>query len=337
MKKKYIYILASLLAFAGSSCNSDDPSDACTKHYYAEGEAPYLRSNADATTALEMDFQLVKIDQPQYIYLKDYATVFHKNLNMTVDEALWAIENGTAVFANITTSRQCWDLTEANYGEYGWYYAENGLGTQDNAVFTVSLDKEQKRIEVKAVGVPDVGTICNIDFGIALKADGAFDDYVRFSVSAMVTDPSKVVTSANIPGEGYGVYSINLKDYADSFMLSMGLSIDEVIKALDNEQIDVYLCDASGNRVLNEDGTHPDYTSGWLGYWLDSDGNITYWDGAGYPANMMFLEYGGSGIYNLGNAASPTPAGTQTTVRFDFVSQENPDSFLQFIVAVTFD
>ncbi len=98
--------MASMLAFAGVSCNSDDPSDASTKHVYAEGEAPYLRTNAAATTALEMDFQMVKIDQPQYIYLKDYAPIFHKNLNMTVDEAIAAIENGTAVFANIKTSRQ---------------------------------------------------------------------------------------------------------------------------------------------------------------------------------------------------------------------------------------
>ena len=94
--------MASMLAFAGVSCNSDDPSDASTKHVYAEGEAPYLRTNAAATTALEMDFQMVKIDQPQYIYLKDYAPIFHKNLNMTVDEAIAAIENGTAV---LQTSR----------------------------------------------------------------------------------------------------------------------------------------------------------------------------------------------------------------------------------------
>jgi len=329
--------MASLLAFAGVSCNSDDPNDACTKHVYAEGEAPYLRSNAAATTALEMDFQMVKIDQPQYIYLKDYAPVFHKNLNMTVDEALAAIENGTAVFANIRTARQCWDLTPATYGESGWYYAQNGLGTKDNGIFTMSFNKAEKLIEVKAVGVPPVGAMSDLDFGIALKKDAAFDDYVRFTVHAMVTDPSKVVTTANIPGEGYGTYSLNLKDYADSFMLSMGLTMDEVIKGLENDKIDVYLCDADGNRVLNEDGTRPDYTSGWLGYWLDSEGNITGWSGDGYPANMMFLEYGGGGIYNLGNSANATPAGTQTTVRFDFVSVDNSKSFLQFIVAVTFD
>ena len=329
--------MASMLAFAGVSCNSDDPSDASTKHVYAEGEAPYLRTNAAATTALEMDFQMVKIDQPQYIYLKDYAPIFHKNLNMTVDEAIAAIENGTAVFANIKTSRQCWDLTPATYGESGWYYTQNGLGTADNSVFTMTFDKENKLIEVKTVGVPAVGTMSDLDFGIALKKDAAFDDYVRFTVHAKVTDPSKVVMSANVPGEGYGVYEIKLKDYAESFMLAMGLTMDEVIKGLEEETIDVYLCDADGNRVLNEDGSHPDYTSGWLGYWLDPEGKITGWGGDGYPANMMFLEYGGSGIYKLGNAATPTPAGTQTTVKFDFVSVDDPTSFLQFIIAVTFD
>ncbi len=160
---------------------------------------------------------------------------------------------------------------------------------------------------------------------------------MRFTVHAKVTDPSKVVMSANVPGEGYGVYEIKLKDYAESFMLAMGLTMDEVIKGLEEETIDVYLCDADGNRVLNEDGSHPDYTSGWLGYWLDPEGKITGWSGDGYPANMMFLEYGGSGIYKLGNAATPTPAGTQTTVKFDFVSVDDPTSFLQFIIAVTFD
>ena len=337
MKKSYIYILASMLAFAGVSCNSDDPSDASSKHKYAEGEAPYLRTNAAATSSLNMEFQMVKIDQPQYIYLKDYAPVFHKNLNMTVDEAIAAIENGSAVFYNINSSRQRWDLTEGTYGEYGWYYAANGLGTADNAVFTMNFDKDTKSIEIKAVGVPPVGTMSTMDFGIALKKDYAFDDYVRFTVLASVTDPSKVVMSANIPAGGYNTFGINLKDYSDSFMLSMGMTADEVIKALENDQIDVYLCDADGNRVLADDGSRPGYTSGAYGYWLDPDGNITNWSGDGYPANLMFLEYGGNGVYNLGNSANSTPAGTQATVIFDFVSVDDPTSFLQFIVAVTFD
>lgn len=99
----------------------------------------------------------------------------------------------------------------------------------------------------------------------------------------------------------------------------------------------MWLVDANGNRVTTADGGHPDYTSGALGYWLDPDCNITNWSNDGYPANLMFLEYGGNGVYNLGNSKNSTPAGTQATVRFDFVSIDDPTCFLQFIVAVTFD
>lgn len=337
MKKLYIYALAAMLGFAGVSCNSDEPSDATSKHEYAEGEAPYLRTNTAATTSLNMEFPMAKIDQPQYIYLKDYASVFHKNLNMTVDEALVAMKNGTVGFFPINTSRQHWDLTPANAGEYSWYYTPNGLGTADNAVFTLTLEEAKKAIRIQAYGVPAVGTICNLDFGLAEKKNSAFDDYVRFTVQASVTDPSKVVLAVNIPAGGYNAYSINLRDYAESIRLSMGMSVEELIKALENNGIDVYLDDADGNRIVDGNGNRPDYTSGWLGYWLDGDGNITYWDGAGYPNNMMFLEYGGDGHYNLGNSATSTPTGTQATIRFEFVSVEDPDAFLQFVIAVTFE
>ncbi|MDE5882468.1 MAG: DUF4859 domain-containing protein [Muribaculaceae bacterium] len=337
MKKLYIYAIAALLGIGVVSCNSDDPSDATSKHEYAEGEAPYLRANPAATTSLNMEFPLAKIDQPQYIYLKDYASIFHKHLNMTVDETMVALRNGTVGFFTINTSRQRWDLTPANAGDYSWYYAPNGLGTAEDAVFTLTLDEVNRAIKIQAVGVPPVGTICNLDFGLAEKKNSAFDDYVRFSVQSSVTDPSKVVLSVNIPAGAYEAYSINLKNFAESIRLSMGMSADELIKALESDKIDVYLDDADGNRVVDADGNRPDYTSGALGYWLDENLNITYWNGDGYPANLMFLEYGGGGIYNLGNSASSTPAGTQATVRFEFVSVDDPTAFLQFVIAVTFD
>lgn len=345
MKTSYI-LLASVLALTMASCNSDEPNDACDKHEYAEGEAPYLRSNSAATNAMEMVFQMAKIDQPQYINLKDYASCFHKNLNMTVDETLAALANGDVVFYPINTARQVWNLTEPNFGEYAWGYTPSGpvqtegLGEAVDPLspdFIMSLDTDRKRIEIKAVGTPAIGTIINMDFGFAEKKKSAFDDYVRFSVTVSVTDPSKIVLSANIPGEGYGIYSINLKEFDENFQLAMGMSAAEVIAALENDKIDVYLCDADGNRITNEDGSRPDYTSGAYGYWINPDMQICGWDGGGYPANLMFLEYGGDGMYNLGNAATPTPAGTQAKVVFDFVSVDNPENFMQFIVAVTFD
>lgn len=337
MKKTYIYFLASVMALGAVSCNSDDPNDATSKHVYAEGEAPYLRSDADATNALTLEFQMAKIDEPFYINLKDYAPSFHKNLDMTVDETLAALQNGDVVFYNINSTRQRWDLTAGNNTSYGWYYSTSGISDAADAVFTSQLDIDRKQIILKTVNDPEVGDMTSIDMGFAIKNGTDFDKYVRFTVAVSVTDPSKVVLNANIPHAAYDVYSINLKDYSESIELAMGMTYDEFVKAFENELIDVYMVDTDGNRVTNSDGSRPDYTSGWLGYWLDSDLNIVYWDGSGYPANLMFLEYGGSGIYNLGNSASITTTGTQCKLTFDFVSVEDPSSYLSFIIAVTFD
>lgn len=346
MKTSYIF-LASVLALTLASCNSDEPNDACDKHEYTEGEAPYLRSNPSATNAMEMVFQMAKIDQPQYINLKDYASCFHKNLNMTVDETLAALANGDVVFYPINSARQVWNIMEPNFGEYVWGYTSAGpvrtyLGEYVDPIspdFFMSLDTEKKRIEIKAVGTPAIGTMVNMDFGFAEKKNSAFDDYVRFSVTISVTDPSKIVLSANIPGEGYGIYSIKLKDFDENFQLAMGMTAAEVIEALEKDKIDVYLCDADGNRITNDKGGRPDYTSGAYGYWINPDMQICGWDGGGYPANLMFLEYGGDGLYNLGNADAKglTPTGTQVKLTFEFVSVDKPENFIQFIVAVTFD
>lgn len=355
MKKSYIYFLAMVMSLGAVSCNSDDPNDATEKHVYAEEEAPYLRADASATNAITLEFQMAKIDEPFYINLKDYAPSFHKNLDMTVDETLAALRNGEVVLYNINSSRQRWDLTppnntfefwcgtgldlteKRNFTEYGWFYNTNGICGMSDAIFSTKLDKTAKQIVLETLNEPQVGDMCSIDFGFAIKNGTDFDKYVRFSVAVSVTDPSKVVLNANIPHAGYDVYSINLKQYEESIQLAMGMSYDEFMKAFENDLIDVYMVDANGNRVTNSDGSRPDYTSGWLGYWLDSDLSITGWDGNGYPANLMFLEYGGGGIYNLGNSASITPSGTQCKLTFDFVSVEDPNAFLSFIIAVTFD
>lgn len=338
MNKIYLLAMAAALAVGGSSCNSDDPRDATEKHVYGEGENPYLRTNNAATNQLAFEFPMAKIDTPQYINLKEYADCFHKNLNMTVDEALTALQNGEAGFITINTSRQVWRADVENSIDYLYHYGKNGLvDTAEDECFQVSLDPITKMVKLQAVNTPAVGTIASLDFGIALKNGSNLDDYVRFNVTATVTDPSKVVLSAIVPAGGYNAYEIDFRDYPDAFRLSMGMDVNDAIKAMDNDLIDVYLVDADGNRVVDEDGNRPDYTSGWLGYWLDSDLNITWWSGDGYPANLMFLEYWGDGIYALGNSATSTPSGTQTNLVFDLVPVDNPENFVQFVIQVTFE
>ncbi len=338
MKKSILYIFGLALAFGATSCNSDEPADATSKHVYVEGEVPYLRANPAATNTIAHNFLAARIEEPLVISLKDYAPSFHKNLNMTVDETLTALANGEVKFYTINTGRQRWNLDEPSLGASGWYYntANMPVASSEDAAFSMELDSKAKTVTVRAVNDPAVGSMTTMDFGFALDNGKDYDDYVRFMISCSVSDPSTVILDAVIPAGGYNAYGINLKDFAEAIELCMGMPYADFVTAMDNEEIEVYLCDADGNWVLDADGNRPGYTSGWLGYWLDSDLNITGWDGGGYPANLMFLEYGGGGTYNLGNSASSTPAGTQVRLRFDLVANGDPATAVHFIINVTF-
>lgn len=338
MKKSLIYLFGIALALGATGCNSDDPSDATEKHIYAEGEMPYLRSNPAATNTVVHNFLVARIDEPLVINLKDYAQSFHKNLNMTVDETLTALANGDVEFRTINTGRQRWNLDTPTFGESGWYFNSASMPTtaDDGAIFSMELNQKAKQLIVRAVNDPAVGSMSTLDFGFALKNGKDFDDYVRFMVSCAVSDPSTIIMDATIPAGNYNAYGIDLKKYAEAIELCTGMSYADFVSAFDNEEVDVYLCDADGNWILDEDGNRPGYTSGWLGYWLDENLNITYWTDKGYPANLMFLEYGGGGLYNLGNSATTTPAGTQVRLRFDLVVGGDPASAVHFIINVTF-
>lgn len=348
MKNLTLYMCLAALAFSSVACNSDDPAEASEKKVYAEGENPYLRTNTAATTSLSTEFQLAHIDEPQYIDLKDYAPQFHKFLNMTVDEAMEAVKAGTVVFYNIKTSRNCWDTTPANAGQYGWIYDANGsiASEEANAKFKMGLDPDKKQVVINAINNPELGTVATLDFGFAIKNGSNFDDYVRFNVTNSITDPSKVVVAVTIPATGYGIATINFNNYDELFRINMGMSAADFIKAIDKDAVVAYLV-KDDERVLVEDTDDdgnvimvtPPYTSNGLGWWLDPDLNPCGWSDAGYPKTFMFCEYGGDGNYNFGNSdgASLVPSGTQTTLTLDFALAEDPDTYLQFIVAVTFE
>lgn len=338
MKKGYIYLLMTTLAFAGVSCNSSDPDEAFSKHVYAEGEAPYLRTNLAANATVDVEFPVARINQPVVINLKDYANFFHKNLNMTLDETLAKLDAGEVVFYNISVSRGAWDLTPPTItGAEGWYYnANSAICGEADAMFSAELNRTAKTITVKALNEPEAGATAGINLGFAVKNGHDFDDYVRFSVNAAVTDPSLLMVSVSVPNESYGVGAFNFNDYDVTIQKAMNMTAKDFIKALENDEVDVYLV-KNGERVLNDDGTRPDYTSGAYGYWLDSDLNITGWDGAGYPANLIFLEYQGDGNYAVGRAAAGAPSGLQGTVVAEFVLTADPTCYLKVQAAFTLE
>lgn len=344
MKKSYIYILASALALASVSCNSDDPRDASEKHVYAEGEAPYLRTDAEATVAVHTVFTVSDINKPQYVYLKDYASYFHKKLNMTVDEVVTALNNGDAVMYNINTSRQCWDLTAPNNGSLGWYYTTGGQVASDPsaAAFTSEFNSEEKAIELHAMEGVGAGTISTLNMGFIMKNGTDFDNYVRFSIGVEVSDPSIVDCSGIVPAGDWNSWSLNFADYDAELYAALGIDSKEFIKLWgqcepefqwDNrgdDPIQVYLM-KNGERVTAADGFRPVSTTNYMGWWLDKDQNIVSYGDSSY----IFLE-GSDTSYNFGRHPN-VPSGETAIILVDFALTSDLNKHVTFKVSLTFE
>lgn len=341
-----------------ASCNSDDPNKATSKHDYTNDIfAPYLRTNASATAAVNVEFPVATLGQAKVIDLKDYAQYFHKNLGMTVDETLEAMENNQIVLYNIQVTKGCWDLTAPNYGANGWAYNINNAISTDDAAFTVELDKNRHSLILNTVGDLDAGTMANVNIGFAKNNVTDFDDYVRFALSLAVTDPSIILINGSVPAGDYSAYSVMFEDYADAIEFNLGLSLKEFCNYfeagdvydadgnLDGDQIEIYLVNGDGEWVTSANSSgapngyaangRPFTTSGWMGWWLDSNLNITSWSDAGYPNNLLFIE-GGDKCENIGRAPG-VASGTSATVTFVFTPSWDHSKYLTIIASLSFE
>jgi len=353
MKKSYIYILASVLAFASVSCNSDEPGDATEKHVYANGEAPYLRANADATATANVVFKVAEIEKPQYVNLKDYAPYFHKNLNMTVDEVLAALDNGEVVMYNINAARQCWDLTPPRKVSVGMGWNYNTYGQVVNSIdetrfdpevgpFYLELNTEKKALELHSNSSVGAGTVTTINVGFAKNNGADFDDYVRFSITMEVTDPSIVDCRGIVPAGDWAAWPLNFADYDAELYAALGINAKDFMKLWnqcepefqwdnrDQDPIQVYLM-KNGERVAEADGIRPKSTTNFMGWWLDKDQNIVPYGNSSY----IFLE-GGETSYNFGRHPNVS-SGETAVILVDFALTEDLNKHITFKVSLTFE
>ena len=344
MKKILIYtFLGSCLVLGMSSCNSDNPNDATSKHDYSEDiYAPYLRTNAAATASMALQFPLASIDEPQEINLKDYARLFHDNLGMTVDEAMNEYDNGNVVLYNIALSKGRWDLTAPTCGTAGWYYTNASAITADPSAASVKVefDRDKKKFVITMVNEPAAGTVLNLNLGFAIKNGGKdFDRYVRFNPSMVVTDPGKVITSLNYKGsEPYSSDEIDLSydDFKEDIEYAMQMSIDEFCELVDDPDVIALLMeDSEGNWMWDYfEMSHNNSTGGAQGYWLDANYRPCYWDGSGWDANTFFIEsYGSERGMLIGLSATGAPAGSYL-LRWVYVLLEDNSRNVEFIVTI---
>lgn len=238
MKKNILlaFCCCSLLAF--TAC-SDDYNDATSKHVYGENENPYLKIDTEAqisaTGALE-----VNGEHSYTVKLSDYAAKFEEKMGMSVDAVIDGLSTGETVFYPINTTRNQWLKTPYNKDDAGWYFnSANQPCAQDDAACRASvvLDKTNKELvfELSEGGIT-AGTVLALEVGFA-KNGPDYDDYVRFTLNASVTDPTVAVATVALPNTNYTSDDILLTSIEENIAAVFEMTLDEFITAFDEGTI----------------------------------------------------------------------------------------------------
>lgn len=267
MKKNILlaFCCCSLLAF--TAC-SDDYNDATSKHVYGENENPYLKIDTEAqisaTGALE-----VNGEHSYTVKLSDYAAKFEEKMGMSVDAVIDGLSTGETVFYPINTTRNQWLKTPYNKDDAGWYFnSANQPCAQDDAACRASvvLDKTNKELvfELSEGGIT-AGTVLALEVGFA-KNGPDYDDYVRFTLNASVTDPTVAVATVALPNTNYTSDDILLTSIEENIAAVFEMTLDEFITAFDEGTIKFYAADPT-TGVWDTESAYTGEAP--AGYWFD--------------------------------------------------------------------
>lgn len=328
MKKIFLYTMLACMAVSFGSC-SDDPMDATEKHVYGENENPYLRTDASATIAYTAEFRKGHVEAKS-ISLNDYAETIKTKLGMTVDELMSAVESGKAVFYNINTARGQWNKTAPTKGNSGWYYDASGLlCSQENQVASIELDKSSKSLVIDVPENSEAGVSLSANVGFAINNGKDYDNYVRFNLTIMVSDPSLIMANVTIPEGDYNTYSVKYSDYEKAIESCLGLTVKELNDAVAKQENDIalYMYNADGTWNTSA-GYNTD--AGVIGFWCTKDGNVQNW-GSG----CLYFVQAVNGSLNIGRYEK-VPSGTTSKVHCALVSKKDPSKYVEFVVNITF-
>ncbi len=334
----FITILLSCFLVTFVACD-DEIEDASSKHVYGEDENPYLRTDVDATVTTDMEFSKGHIEA-QEISLDDYSETFKEKMDMTVDQIMSGLEDGSIVFYSINSTRGYWDKTATTKGSTGWYYnsASAVVAESEDYIASIDLDKTKKTLSVLMVDDAVAGTIATLNVGFAKNGDD-YDDYVRFSFNLSVTDPSVIITSISIPDGDYASYGIDFNQYSSNIQTCMGMTVEEFFSNLDYNGD---TGDATGKSIhmysVSVDSVKWDETSSYTaerpGYWLNDKGVVCGWgdDGFSIYANTKNAD---QKLY-IGRAPS-LDAGTEFKICIGYKDTSNEDNYFRLIITATLE
>lgn len=329
MKKNILlaFCCCSLLAF--TAC-SDDYNDATSKHVYGENENPYLKIDTEAqisaTGALE-----VNGEHSYTVKLSDYAAKFEEKMGMSVDAVIDGLSTGETVFYPINTTRNQWLKTPYNKDDAGWYFnSANQPCAQDDAACRASvvLDKTNKELvfELSEGGIT-AGTVLALEVGFA-KNGPDYDDYVRFTLNASVTDPTVAVATVALPNTNYTSDDILLTSIEENIAAVFEMTLDEFITAFDEGTIKFYAADPTTGVWDTESaytGEQP------AGYWFDEAGKVCAYPGVVCANFKPDSDEVSKSCVKLG-CMPETPVGKQYNCSFGFIDTTDATKFFRFVV-----
>jgi hypothetical protein len=339
MKKNLIYALIGCCILTFTACN-DSIMDATSKHVYSESESPYLKVNTDAVITNNLEFAVGHF-AAKTINLSDYADKFKANMNMTVDQVISGLKDGTVVFYNINPTRNIWNKAPVTKGTTGWYYnSAGGVCTASDASQTVSLDIDTnaKTLVVNANDAAKAGTVLAFNVGFAVKGPD-YDSYVRFLFNVSVTDPTIILTSISIPAGDYVTFGIDFNQYAATIQTCMGLSVNDFLANLDYDSntgnattgtIHMYMVDP----VTGTWDSNSAYTADSPGYWMNNLGAVCNWGATGFS---LFADTNSKDQMLYIGRAPALKAGSKYTISVGYKDTKNEKNFFRFIITTTLE
>ena len=318
MKKNILlaFCCCSLLAF--TAC-SDDYNDATSKHVYGENENPYLKIDTEAqisaTGALE-----VNGEHSYTVKLSDYAAKFEEKMS-----------TGESVFYPINTTRNQWLKTPYNKDDAGWYFnSANQPCAQDDEACKASvvLDKTNKELvfELTEGGIT-AGTVLALEVGFA-KNGPDYDNYVRFTLNASVTDPTVAVATVALPNTNYTSDDILLTSIEENIAAVFDMTLEEFITAFDEGTVKFYAADPTTGVWDTESaytGEQP------AGYWFDEAGKVCAYPGVVCANFKPDSDEVSKSCVKL-CCMPETPVGKQYNCSFGFIDTTDATKFFRFVV-----
>ena len=155
-----------------------------------------------------------------------------------------------------------------------------------------------------------------------------YDNYVRFTLNASVTDPSVAVLSLTF-AEG-AAHTVNLSDYQENIEAVFDMPYADFISAIaENDGIKFSLFDITTGAVKDM-GEH--YTANAPGYWMNAAGDYINWGVDGFASYIEY--YSDDEACGIGYNAD-LPSGTNGQFTVGWVNTNDTSKFFRLIVTWT--